>query len=157
MSKADWPALMALVLVIATFLAPVAKNVKRGFTRLFVVLTLAWAIFWAVLYPLHVQWKGQEEATTEHEIENKNCAVLLVERPEWDLTKNCYKRSDENYGNTLRLHSLDKFWAYPLVFWKLFLPLILLPPAIVYGLVMLGVRIQDGFKPRASRPASPRQ
>lgn len=147
---------MALALLTTTSLAPVAKNVKRGFTHFFVVLTLAWAIFWAVLYPLYVQWEGQEEATTEHEIENKNCAVLLAERPEWDSTKNCYQRADENYKNALRLYSLDKFWAYPLVFWKLFLPLILLPPAIVYGLVTLGVWIQDGFKPRASRTAGPR-
>jgi hypothetical protein len=148
---------MALVLVTATFLAPMAKNVKHGFTRLFVVLTLGWSIFWVILYPLHVQWEGQKESFAEHNEENKNCDALVAKNPEWGMTKNCYQQSDENYRNRLRFYSLDKFWSYPLVFWKLFLTVILLPPAIVYGLVILGVWIQNGFKPRASRPAGPRQ
>jgi hypothetical protein len=97
-----------------------------------------------------MQREGQEEASTKHNEENKNCDALLMVNPEWGMTKNCYERSDENFRNTLQFYSLNKFWVYPLVFWKLVLPLILLPPAIDYGLVMLGVWIKNGFKPRAS-------
>lgn len=97
------------------------------------------------------------EAFTEYNEENKNCDALVVENPAWGMTKNCYRRSDENYRSKLRFYSLDKFWVYPLALWKLFLPVILLPPSIVYGIVMIAVWIQNGFKPRASRPASPRQ
>src|SRR5208337_3028371 len=89
------------------------RNVKRGFNRLFLVVTLTWATFWAVLYPLHRQWVGQQEAIAEHEKENKNCDALVVERPEWDMTKNCYQRSSENFQNALGFYSFKNFLGVP--------------------------------------------
>jgi hypothetical protein len=121
----------------------------KGHNRLFLVLTLLWAVFWAVLYPLHRQWKGQEEALGEYQKMNKTCDALVVENPEWGMTKNCYQRSRENFQNTLRFYSFKNFWEYPVVFWKLFLPLIMVPPAIVYGLAALAVWVRNGFKPKA--------
>jgi hypothetical protein len=129
----------------------VSANVKHGFNRLFLVLTLAWATFWAVLYPLYFQWEGQEKAFTEYDKENKNCDKLIVENPEWDMTKNCYQRSQENYKNKLRFYSFSHFWAYPAVYWKIFLPLVVVPPAVVYGLAALAVWVWNGFKPRTSQ------
>jgi hypothetical protein len=69
----------------------------KGYNRLFLVLTLLWAAFWAVLYPLHLQWVGQQQAIAECDKENKNCDALVVERPEWDMTKNCYQRSSDEH------------------------------------------------------------
>jgi hypothetical protein len=128
----------------------VSANVKRGFNRLFLVLTLAWATFWAILYPLHLQWEGQQAALVEHDKENKNCDKLTVENPEWSMTKNCYQRSSENFQNTLDHYSFRNFWAYPVRFWELFLPLIVVPPVVVYGLAVLVVWVRNGFKPRTS-------
>jgi hypothetical protein len=121
----------------------------KGYNRLFLALTLLWAAFWAVLYPLNLQWAGQQKAITEHQKEDKNCDALVVERPEWDMTKNCYQRSAENFQNALGAYSFKNFWAYPVVFWRLFLPIIAVPPIIAYGVVALGLWVRNGFKPKA--------
>jgi hypothetical protein len=130
----------------------VGQNVKRGLNRLFLVLTLAWATFWAILYPLYFQWEGQDKALTEYDKENKNCDKLIVENPaERDLIKNCYQRSQENFINTLRFYSFSHFWAYPAVNWRIFLPLVVVPPAVVYGLAALAVWVWNGFRSRTSQ------
>jgi hypothetical protein len=122
----------------------------KGYNRLFWALTLLWAVFWLVVYPLHNQWVGQEKALADYHKENKNCDVLAVEMPQWDLTKNCYQRSMENFQNTLTFYSFKHFWAYPVVFWELFLPLVVVPPVIVYALGALSVWVRKGFKPKAA-------
>jgi hypothetical protein len=126
-------------------------NVKRGFNRLFLVLTVVWATFWAVLYPLERQWEGQEKALEEHDKENKNCDALIREQPESSMTKNCYAWSDENFQNALKFSSFSNFWMYPVALWEFFVPVIVLPPTTVYVLVFLGVWIRNGFKPRSSQ------
>jgi hypothetical protein len=110
-------------------------------------LTLLWAIFWAILYPLHLQWEGQKQAVADHYKEDKNCDVLVVGNPEWNMTKNCYQRSSENFRNTLKFYSFSKFWVYPVLYWKLYLPMIVVPPVVVYGLTALVVWVRNGFKP----------
>ena len=125
-------------------------NAKRGFNRLFLVLTFGWAICWAVLYPLQRQWEGQHEALMQYRRDIKNCDQLVVERPEWDLTKNCFERAMTNWQNALKFYSFKTFWMFPVVLWRLFVPLIVLPPPIVYGLVAVVVWIRRGFQARAS-------
>jgi hypothetical protein len=129
----------------------VGANVKVGFNRLFLVLAFGWAICWAVLYPLQRQWEGQHEAFIKYRKDIKNCDQLVVERPEWALTKNCYVQAMTNWQNTLKFYSFKKFWIFPVMFWRLFVPLIVLPPILVYGLAALTVWIWRGFKPRASK------
>jgi hypothetical protein len=130
-------------------------NIKRGFNRLFLVLTLLWATFWIVVYPLHAQWDGQQKALEEYNKANKNCDVLVVESPDWAMTKDCYTRSLENYRNQLELYSFKNFWWYAAAFWKALVPITVLPPAILYGLVALGVWIRNGFSGRTSHSSSP--
>jgi hypothetical protein len=122
----------------------------KGYNRLFWALTLLWAVLWVVLYPLHNQWVGQKQALADYGKNNKNCDALVVERPEWDMTKDCYKRSTENFQNTLTFYSFKNFWVYPVVFWRLFLPLVVVPPVIVYALAALSVWVRKGFKPKAA-------
>ena len=122
-------------------------NAKRGFNRLFLVLTFGWAICWAVLYPLQRQWEGQHQALMQYRRDIKNCDQLVVERPGWDLTKNCYERAMTNWQNTLEFYSFKNFWTFPVVLWRLFVPLIVLPPLAVYGLAALSVWIWRGFNP----------
>lgn len=128
----------------------VSTNAKRGFNRLFLVLTFVWAICCAVLYPLQRQWEGQHKALIKHGEDIKNCDHLIVERPGWALTKNCYEDASSNLKNTLEFYSFKKFWIFPVVFWRLFVPLIVLPPLFVYSLTALAVWIWRGFKPRVS-------
>jgi hypothetical protein len=128
--------------------------VKRGFNRLFLALTLLWAIFWAVLYPLHRQWEGQQKAFEEYSKMQKTCAQLVLELPEWDMTKNCYERSFENYQETLKFYSFKNFWIYPVAFWEIFLPIIVVPPIVIYGLAALVVWVRNGFKPRTKEESA---
>jgi hypothetical protein len=127
-----------------------STNARRGFNRLFMALTLGWAIFWAVLYPLQRQWEGQHEALIQWREDNKNCDQLVVERPGWALTRDCYQRAMTNWQNTLELYSFKNFWIYPVSAWRFFLPVVVLPPLAVYGLTALAVWIWRGFKPRTS-------
>ena len=127
------------------------QDLKRGFNRLFLVLAFGWVICWAVLYPLQRQWKGQHEALITWRKDVKNCDQLVVERPEWALTKNCYEQASIREKNTLEFYSFKNFWIYPVAAWGVFLPLIVLPPILVYGLAALGVWIWRGFKPRTSK------
>jgi hypothetical protein len=75
-------------------------NAKRGFNRLFLVLTLMWATFWIVVYPLHKQWEGQQKALAEYDKAKKNCDEIDMERPDYPTLDNCYKQSWENYRTT---------------------------------------------------------
>src|SRR5262245_41184386 len=70
-------------------------NFKRGFNRLFVVMTLLWALFWAVVYPLHEQWKGQQQAFEEYNKSNKNCDALIGSDP--NGVDGCYKQARDNF------------------------------------------------------------
>jgi hypothetical protein len=125
-------------------------NLKHGFNRLFLVLALGWAIFWAALYPLQRQWEGRHEAFLQYGKDNKNCDQLVVERPGWALTKDCYQQAMTDWQNALELYSFKNFWIYPIGAWRLFLPVIVLPPLAAYGLAALAVWIWRGLKARAS-------
>jgi len=122
-----------------------------GFNRLFLALTLLWASFWAVVYPLDVTRERQNEAVAEYNKFNKTCDALVVERPDWDMTKDCYKRSMDNFQTTLKFYSYKHFWMLPVALWQLFLPLIVVPPAVLYGLAALGVWVGKGFGRRTRR------
>ena len=122
------------------------RDFKRGFNRLFLVVALSWAAFWGILYPLHYQLHGRQEAYAEYNKGNKNCDTLVQERPEWDMTKDCYQRVEENYRNTLELYSFSRFWMFPVALWRIFLPLIVVPPAVLYGLALVAVWVRNGFK-----------
>jgi len=126
------------------------ENLKRGVNRLFLVLFFGWAICCAVLYPLQRQWEGQHEALIKYGKDIKNCDQLVVESPGWALTKDCYEDAFSNLKNTLEFYSFKNFWIFPVVFWRLFVPLIVLPPLALYGLAVLSVWIWRGFKPRVS-------
>ena len=118
----------------------------RGCKRLFLVLTIGWAIFCTVLFPLKMQWDGQQEALSQHDKDMKMCQQLMVEQPEWSMTKNCYERIDKNEKNTLALYSLEKFWIWDVAGWRIELLAVILPPLFAYALALLVKWIWRGFK-----------
>jgi len=80
----------------------------------------------------------------------QNCAQLEIDRPEGSMTKNCYQRTEENYQNGLKAYSFKKFWAYAFVFWRVFLPIILVPPVALYIVAALVGWIIRGLKTDAT-------
>jgi hypothetical protein len=123
-----------------------------GFKRLFWALTLLWALFCLVVYPLHEQWTKQQEAFAQYNKHNKFCDELISERPESPLANGCYKRSDDDLQFALQLYSFKHFWFLPVAGWPFFLPLIAIPPAVVYGLAALGMWVRNGFRTRTHHP-----
>lgn len=123
-----------------------APNLTSGFRRLFAVLTAVWIVLCVVVLPLCIQWDHQRQALDQFHIDNKMCDALVVERPEWKYTKDCYTRSMDRFQTTLKAYSFSTFWLLPVELWRLFVPLALIPPALVGVLGMSGVWIGRGFK-----------
>jgi hypothetical protein len=121
-----------------------------GFNRLVLALAFLWALFWVVVYPLKVQWDRHEEAFASHDEDYKNCGSLTLDHPDYDTVKNCFKLSDETLQNKLRLYSFRDFWVLPVALWRLFLPLIVVPPLALYGLASLAVWVRKGFVRRTA-------
>jgi len=122
-----------------------ALNLKRGFNRIFWSLTVGWALSCIVLFPLKMQWDGQQEALSRHYTDMKMCQQLMVERPEWDMTKNCFERIDENEKNTMALYSFKNFWVWDVGFWRFEILAVILPPLFLYGLAALFRWVGTGF------------
>ena len=123
-------------------------NKRRGFNRLFLVLTLLWTIFWNVAYPLEWQWKGQLEVTRQYDEWVKNCDPR-------DVTVDCYKVAMDSRRSGLEVYSFTHFWWLPLVAWRVFLPLTVVPPLVLYGLALLCAWTWRGFKPRPPSNEAP--
>jgi hypothetical protein len=119
----------------------------RGFNRLVLALTIVWAVCCAVLYPLRMQFDRQRSAVVEDDKGMKMCQQLIAEHPDWAWTKNCLDEVRQNERNALELYSFRNFWILDVVFWRLVIPAIVIPPIAVYILALLGRWIWRGFKP----------
>jgi hypothetical protein len=128
-----------------------AMNLTSGFGRLFVVSSIIWVVLCVVVLPLGIQWDHQRQALDQFHIDSKMCDVLVVERPEWEDTKDCYTRSMDRFQTTVKAYSFSTFWLLPVELWQSFVPLALIPPALVGVLGMLGLWIGRGFR-QSPRP-----
>jgi len=122
----------------------------RGFNRLFLVLTIVWATWCAVLYPLQMQFERQQEAVSQYNKDTKACQKIFALDADMDYMTNCLKQAEVNRGNAMELWSFKHFWFYDVAFWQLEIPAIVLPPLLVYALAMIGRWVWRGFKPPAS-------
>ncbi len=130
-------------------------RLRRGFNRLFLVLATVWAIGLAVLLPLKLQWDGQQRALIQYREDNKTCDQLVVESPGWTMTKDCYQRATENLQGTLETYSFKNFWVYSVGLWRTLVPLIIMPPLIIYALTALSVWVWRGFNPASNQAQLP--
>jgi hypothetical protein len=121
---------------------------NRVFNRLFFVLTIGWALFCSVFLPLKMQWDGQVQAISRHDRDTKMCQQLMVDAPEWSMTKNCFERIDQNLDNTLNLYSFKNFWAWDALAWQLELLAVAVLPIFFYGIALLVRWIWNGRLPR---------
>lgn len=119
-----------------------------GFKRLFWALSLLWALFWLVVYPLHEQWTGQQVAFDSYNKTNKMCDAALAQHPEDEILKGCHQMARENLENTLNTYSFKRFWLLPVALWPFFLLIVVIPPAVVFGLAALAVWVRNGLKQR---------
>jgi hypothetical protein len=122
----------------------VSTHARRGFNRLFLVLTFGWVICCALIYPLWLQFDGQMKALSEWRAAPKNCAGSA------SSVAVCLDLAERNYKAAKESYSFKRFYQWDVALWWLLLPAIAVPPLAVYGLAVLAVWIWRGFKPRAS-------
>jgi hypothetical protein len=99
---------------------------------------------------MYLSQRGRETYGMVYRQSRQNCAQLKEYGPEWNITNNCYQRAEENYQNGLKVYSFKKFWAYSFVYWRVFLPIILVPPIALYIVAALVGWIIRGLKTDAA-------
>lgn len=120
-------------------------HLGRGFNRLFLVLTLGWAVYCAVVFPLQWLYKGQARADAQRTADYANCGQLagtsLGGEP-------CFNSAEDNWRASQSFFAFKNFWMIDAVFWRMEIPAIVLPPLFVYALALLSRWIWRGFRPR---------
>jgi len=119
----------------------------RGFNRLFLVLTVAWAIWCAVVYPLQMEWERQREAVSKYDKDVKTCQEIYVRHPDYRSMDDCNRLAQVNETGALEFWSFKHFWYWDVAFWQGEIPAIVLPPLLVYALGMVGRWVWRGFRP----------
>jgi hypothetical protein len=123
-----------------------ALHVQRGFKRLLIALTIGWAIFCTVLYPLKCQFDGQDKAEVQHYKDIMECGQHLG-------AFLCFDRVDQDYRAMMDRHALNKFWMWDIALWMLVVPAVVIPPLALYGLSALSKWIWRGFHSAVDREA----
>ena len=103
------------------------RNIKRGFNRLFIVLTVLWVVFCTVVFPFNERRK----ASAQYDKDAVSCYSSELGNGEPAL-HTCLRYAEENYKNALDLYSVKNLFIGA---WRLVLGAIVLPPLLVYGIV----------------------
>ncbi len=119
---------------------------RRGFTRVFCVLTMAWVVTCTVIFPLGLQFEGQRQAEVQYEKDTKMCQALMAESPLWGPTKTCFDDISRNNKTRLVSSSFKNFWMVDLAFGRVLIFAIILPPIFLYLIALAGVWIWQGFR-----------
>lgn len=116
-------------------------NAKRGFNRLFIVLSVFWVIYWLLLYPI----QKQQEVERAYDNELRDC--YEHELGKGQEFNDCLKQANSSFTSNLHDWGLRPF--YTREFWFL-VRLITIVPLIVYGLcrglAAAGLWVWHGFK-----------
>jgi hypothetical protein len=117
-----------------------ATNLRRGLKRLYIVLTIGWALFCTIFVPLKFKWDEKDRDLTTWREAVKTCDQHVFEDPD------CYKRAMENYQGALESDSFKNFWILPIIGWRLTIPAVLIPPLALFGTDAIVRWIWRGFK-----------
>jgi ABC-type spermidine/putrescine transport system permease subunit I len=99
-------------------------NLKRGFDRLFLVLTILWALYCALVFPF------QQSATAFHQYQRETNSCYQAEGSINDMNS-CADVVFENWRATTDRWTYKRY--YHDTWWPLLL-VIVIPPVVVYGL-----------------------
>jgi hypothetical protein len=115
-------------------------NIKRAFNRLFILLSVVWAIYCTVIYPYH----QQEKALSRHMQKARNCAQFTLEKKRLD---DCLKLAKSEWQEAQHLWGFRDFYAAK---WPILLALIIGLPLLIYaalrGIARMSLRIWRGYK-----------
>ena len=104
-------------------------SIKGGFNRLYVVLTVAWIAYCAVIFPLQQRKEG---LSTEFDRYVEDRGACKEEQASESASRDCLKKADEAWRERLKDWSFSKTYADT---WKLILGASLGVPVVLYGLI----------------------
>jgi hypothetical protein len=104
-----------------------ARNIKRGFNRFFVVLTVMWVVFCTVVFPLNERHK----ATVQYDKDMVVCYSDELGNGKSALDT-CLRDAEAVWKTTLDEYTIKNFYVGA---WQLILAAIVALPLLVYGIV----------------------
>jgi hypothetical protein len=120
-------------------------NLRRGFNRVFVVLTFVWVAYCLVGYP----WQRREEAFEQYREEQEICSNGVDYIHPNDIGE-CLKRAERNWQANYQTWSGKNFY---LGLWWILLLAVVGFPLIAYGCcrgaAAVGLWVWRGFSPKA--------
>jgi hypothetical protein len=112
-------------------------NLRRGFNRLFLVLTVGWVVYWTAVFPILSRGKSLSSAYRLYLMEDDECSQRPVIGKD---EATCRKGAKDSYDRSVADLSLRNTYAQD---WLLILIVGLGYPPIVYALgfgSLLGIR-----------------
>jgi len=115
-----------------------ARNIKRGFNRLFVVLTIGWAIYCLLVIPLQVKRQAME-------LYSKQLSICSSSHLVNETYQECAAFVEKTWGSGVD-HAFGKFYGQ---YWSYVLLALTAIPVAVYGLCrtlgLVGLWIYRGY------------
>lgn len=102
-------------------------NIKRAFNRLFIVATVAWALYCTVIYPFQQRVKASDHYSEDR----RDCYEREVGQPQSELD-GCLKLAEEGWKTDVDQWSVKNFYVGA---WWLILIAIAGLPLAVYGAI----------------------
>ena len=123
-------------------------NVKRAFNRLFLVLSVFWAIYCTLIYPFHERGKAFEH----YQSDMRRCYERELGQGE-DRLKECVKLADDEWHTRVDEYSVKNFYVGGL---SLILAAIIGVPLLIYGAIRgiagICLWIWRGYKTETGTP-----
>jgi hypothetical protein len=124
--------------------APLTTKIKRGFNRLFIVLTVVWAIYCMIVYPLNERGK----AAVIYDRQLSACYQYEAGRGQAELN-NCLHFAEGMFHDFADQWTFKNFYAHS---WPFILAATVGLPLVVYGvgrgLAALSLWVYRGYRPK---------
>jgi hypothetical protein len=106
-----------------------AMNLKRVFNRLFIVATVAWALYCSVIFPAQKAGDALRQADEIYRLEQSQCAQIAIRDNTTKGLNACQKASWDDWEGR-RQHSMRRVYA---AYWPFILAATFGLPLIIYG------------------------
>jgi hypothetical protein len=125
-------------------------NIKRAFNRLFILLSVVWAIYCTVIYP----YNQQAKAFSRHMQKARNCAHFTLGQGKERLD-DCLKLAKSEWQDAQHLWGFGNFYAAE---WPILLGLVIGLPLLIYaalrGIAAMSLRIWREYKTKENTSLS---
>jgi hypothetical protein len=107
------------------------KNLKRAFNRLFIVATVAWALYCSVVFPAQKAGDAVSQADAIYKLQESQCAEIAIRENTTKGLDACWKASADAWEER-KQHAVRRMYA---AYWPFILAATVGIPPIVYGII----------------------